>query len=210
MENIYKNMGLEKIPWNMTQPPDLIKDFISDHIGENGSIIELGCGAGNYVIYFSERGYRTAGVDFCKTAIGFARDKAKKKGLDCSFFVADVVSDISVVHDMYDLIFDWELLHHIFPEHREKYLENVKCLLKQGGYYLSVCFSEDNKQFGGKGKYRKTPLDTELYFSSEDEMYNLFKKRFEIIHLSTEDIEGKFAPHRVIYAVLRSGQRATS
>lgn len=203
MENIYKNMDLDRIPWNMPQPPELLTDFVNKQINKTGRIIELGCGAGNYIIHFSERGFHSTGVDFCETAIQYAMERSKDKDLSCSFSVGDVTKDISFLDDTFDFAYDWELLHHIFPEHREKYMENVKQLLRPEGYYLSVCFSEDNKQFGGKGKYRKTPLDTELYFSSEDEMSVLFKKQFEIIHLSTEEIEGKFAPHKVIYAVLK-------
>lgn len=205
MEKIYKNMDLDRIPWNMAQPPKLLMDFINKQIDKTGSIIELGCGAGNYITYFAERGYNSTGVDFCETAIRYALKRSKEQDLGCSFLVGDVTEDISFIDDTFDLVYDWELLHHIFPEHRAKYIENVKQLLKPEGYYLSVCFSEDSKQFGGKGKYRKTPLDTELYFSSEDEMCALFKKQFKIIHLSTEEIKGKFAPHKVIYAVLKPG-----
>lgn len=197
-------MDLNRIPWNMTQPPELLTDFVNKQVDKTGSIIELGCGAGNYILYFSEKGFHSTGVDFCETAIQYARIKSKEKNLSCSFLVADVIKDISFINDTFDFAYDWELLHHIFPEHREKYIENVKQLLKPGGYYLSVCFSEDNKQFGGKGKYRKTPLDTELYFSSEDEMYALFKKHFKIMHLGTEEIEGKLASHKVIFAALKN------
>ncbi|MCK5313022.1 MAG: class I SAM-dependent methyltransferase, partial [Desulfobacteraceae bacterium] len=95
------------------------------------------------------------------------------------------------------------LLHHIFPEHREQYLKNVYRLTKPGGKYLSVFFSEDSPQFGGKGKIRKTPLDTELYFSSEKEMIPLYEPLFEINELKTVEIMGKFAPHKAIYAYLQ-------
>ena len=206
MENIYKNMDLDRIPWNMTRPPKLLTDFVSEHLEKKSGIIEPGCGAGNYIIYFSEMGYRTTGIDFCETAISYARRRSKEKGLDCSFLVADVTSDISVIDDEYDFAYDWELLHHIYPEHREKYLQNVKKLLKPEGFYLSVCFSEEDTLFGGEGKYRKTPLDTELYFSSLDEMRALFGSHFEVIHLSIKEIEGKPAPHKVVYAVLKNSK----
>ncbi len=75
-------------------------------------------------------------------------------------------------------------------------------LLNPAGHYLSVFFSEDSPQFGGKGKYRKTPLDTELYFSSESEMEALFDSIFEIKELKTVEIEGKFGPHKAIHAFL--------
>ena len=64
-------------------------------------------------------------------------------------------------------------------------------------------YREESDQFGGHGKYRKTPINTELYFSSEEEMFTLFDPLFEIIKLSAVEIEGKYAAHKAIYAVLK-------
>lgn len=47
--------------------------------------------------------------------------------------------------------------------------------------YLSVCFSEVDECFGSRGKYRKTPLGTTLYFSSEEEIKELMTPYFDII-----------------------------
>ncbi|MCK5286949.1 MAG: class I SAM-dependent methyltransferase, partial [Thermodesulfovibrionia bacterium] len=166
-------------------------------------ILEPGCGAGNYVMYLSGKGYKTTGVDFSETAINMARKSSKAKKLDCKFIVADVTKDLSELNTSFDFVYDWELLHHIFPPDREKYINNVYRVVTSGGLYLSVCFSEDSPQFGGVGKYRKTPLDTVLYFSSEEEMISLFQPLFEIEELKTIEVAGKFATHKAIYAFLR-------
>jgi len=107
------------------------------------------------------------------------------------------------VKDTFDFVYDWELLHHIFPPDRGKYIENIYKLINPDGQYLSVCFSEDSPQFGGEGKYRKTVLDTVLYLSSEAEMESLFVPHFEIEELKTIEVEGKFSPHKAIFAFLR-------
>jgi len=203
MENIYRNMDLDKIPWNTIEIPELLKAFVDKRVDLSKTIIELGCGAGNYIIHFSKMGYQATGVDFSENAIQIAQQTAKSNKLNCSFIAADVVKDLSMINNTYDFVYDWELLHHIFPGQRDKYLQNVEKILKPDGYYLSVCFSEESDQFGGEGKYRKTHLDTELYFSSEEEMQSLFSSYFEIEQLSTEEISGKYAPHKVIYAILK-------
>jgi SAM-dependent methyltransferase len=206
MDKIYKSMDLDKIPWNSVEVPKILNEFVEKNIDLSSSIIELGCGAGNYVIHFSKMGYKATGVDFSERAISIARETAHSNNLKCSFWVADVVNDLSMINNTFDFIYDWELLHHIFPEQRNKYLKNVHRMLKPGGYYLSVSFSVENDQFGGKGKYRKTPLDTELYFSSEDEMHSLFSFYFGIDLLTTKEIAGKYAPHKVIFAVLNKSK----
>jgi SAM-dependent methyltransferase len=203
MEKIYRTISPENIPWNIETPPDILQDIVKTEKVKPCKVIELGCGAGNYVIYLSASGFIATGVDISKTAIEMARNSAVKRKVQCNFIVADVLSEMTEVQDTFDFAYDWELLHHIFPQDREKYMKNVYRLLNPGGQYLSVYFSEKSPQFGGEGKYRKTPLDTILYFSSESEMVSLFTKYFEIEELKTIDIKGKFAPHKAIYAFLR-------
>jgi SAM-dependent methyltransferase len=203
MEKIYRTISPENIPWNIETPPDILQNIVKTEKVKPCKVIELGCGTGNYVIYLSGSGFIATGVDISKTAIEMAKNSAVKRKVQCNFIVADVLSEMTEVQDIFDFAYDWELLHHIFPQDREKYIKNVCRLLNPGGQYLSVCFSEKSPQFGGVGKYRKTPLDTILYFSSESEMESLFIKYFEIEELKTIDIKGKFALHKAIYAFLR-------
>jgi SAM-dependent methyltransferase len=202
MEQIYKSIPLDKIPWNLETPPQLLQDLIETGKIKPCKAIEFGCGAGNYVIYLSDKGFDTTGVDFSNSAIEIATNAAKQKGIKCRFVTADVLGELTEIKTNFDFAYDWEVLHHIFPEDREKYIRNVHRVLNPGGYYLSVCFSEDSPQFGGVGKYRKTPLDTTLYFSSEAELRSLFETFFQIEILTTVEIEGKFSPHKGIYALL--------
>ncbi len=205
MEQIYKSIPLEKIPWNRESPPEVLQTLIKTNKIKACKAIELGCGAGNYVIYLASHGFDAVGVDISESAIEIARRSASKKGVRGKFIVADVLGDMANVQETFDFAYDWELLHHIFPPDREKYINNVYRLLNPEGQYLSVCFSEESAQFGGVGKYRKTPLDTVLYFSSESEMVALFALHFEIEELMTIDIQGKVATHKAIYALLKKG-----
>ena len=203
IDRIYREMPLDKIPWNIEAPPDVLIELIKDGKVKRCKTIDLGCGVGNYAMYLASLEFDVTGIDISPTAIKIAKKNAKKKGVRCNFIVADVLSEMTEVQDTFDFAYDWELLHHIFPQDREKYIKNVYRLLNPGGQYLSVCFSEKSPQFGGEGKYRRTPLDTILYFSSESEMVSLFTKYFEIEELKTIDIKGKFAPHKAIYAFLK-------
>lgn len=206
MENIYKTIQPEKIPWNIETLPEILKELVNSEKITPRKVLELGCGIGNYVIYLSTLGFQATGVDFSGTAIEKAITASKGKGAVCKFIQADVLGNLDEIQDTFDFIYDWELLHHIFPESRPKYFENVNRLLNPKGYYLSVCFSEDSPQFGGKGKYRKTPLETELYFSSESELEALLSPVFEIEELKTVEIKGKYSPHKAIYALLSKRQ----
>ena len=158
MEEIYKTMQLEKIPWNFENPPKILLDKVQKGEIEPCKAIELGCGVGNYVIYLAGLGFDASGVDFSDRAIEIALHSSKEKGLDCHFISADVLSDLPEIKDTYDFIYDWELMHHIFPESRKQYLENVYRLLNQNGYYLSVFCGFSAKTIGKvKATFTFTP-----------------------------------------------------
>ena len=201
MDQIYKRIPAANIPWNFETLPDILNTFVQSHITISGKIIELGCGAGNYVIALAKMGYNVTGVDFSRTAIELANNTARQHDVQCNFITADVLSGLDALRETFDFVYDWELLHHFFPDAREKYISSVDRLLNPGSHYLSVCFSDNSAQFGGSGKIRKTPLETELYFSSEDEIASLLTPFFNIIELKTVDIQGKFGIHKAIYVV---------
>ncbi len=203
MDKIYSTIPPDRIPWNMEDPPEIIRDIVQTGKVKPCRAIELGCGAGNYVIYFAQNGFDVTGVDISESAIRMAKRSASDRDVNCRFITADVRGDMSGVNDTFDFAYDWEVMHHVFPEDREAYINNVYKMLNPGALYLSVCFSEESPQFGGEGKYRRTPLDTVLYFSSENEMETLFKPHFEIKELKTVDVAGKFGSHKAIYAFMK-------
>jgi len=118
-------------------------------------------------------------------AIRIATENARRQGARCRFIVADLIGDLHEVQEHFDFAFDWEFLHHVFPEDRENYVRNVAGILNRGAPYLSVSFSETDPQFGGTGKFRTTPIGTTLYFSSESEIRDLFFSLFS--HPRTEN-----------------------
>ena len=170
MDDIYLKMAPEDIPWNMEEPPEELVELVESGRVRPCRAVDLGCGAGNNAVYLAGKGFEVTGIDISPAAIKLAEENASKKGVECKFIAADLTSGLGL-DERFDFAFEWEVLHHLFPEKRVKYVENVSGLLNQGGLYLSVCFSEDDDPaFGGPGKYRTTKLGTELYFSSEKEI----------------------------------------
>lgn len=202
IDEIYRSTPQGEIPWNIRTPPKALVDLVEGGKVRPCRALDLGCGAGNYAVYLARKGFDVTGVDLSPTAIGLAEENAKKEGVRCSFIVADVLGDLKEVKETFDFAYDWELLHHVFPDQRRRYVQNVHGKLNSKGRYLSLCFSERDPQFGGSGKYRKTPLGTLLYFSSEDELRELFEPCFHIDELRTIQISGKHAPHLAVYALM--------
>jgi SAM-dependent methyltransferase len=201
VDRIYQKVPLDKIPWNSETPPDALVELVQDGKVRPCRTIDLGCGAGNYAIYLAGLGFDVTGVDSSPAAIKIAGENAKKRGVRCRFIVADLLGDLHEVTGTFDFAYDWEFLHHIFPEDRETYIKNVHKILKPGATCFSVCFSEKDSQFGGSGKYRKTRIGTTLYFSSESELRELVSPYFTIRELKTIEVSGKYGSHCAVYVL---------
>lgn len=202
MNKVYEMIPLEKIPWNVETPPAVLVELVQSGKLKPCKAIDLGCGAGNYAIYLAGKGFDVTGVDISPVAIKHAWENALKKGVKCRFLVTDLLGDLHEIDETFDFAYDWELLHHIFPSDRETYAKNVHKLLNPGGKYLSVCFNEGDRSFGGTGRYRKTGIGTVLYFSSIDELIALFKPYFNIIEAKIITIKGKGIEHLANYVFM--------
>lgn len=201
IDRIYQQVPLEKIPWDMESPPQALVDLVTSGKIRPCRTIDLGCGTGNYAIYLAGLGFGVTGIDSSPTAIRIAREKAQSRGIKCRFIVADLLGDLHEVTERFDFAFDWEVLHHIFPDDRETYIKNVYTILNPKALYFSVCFSEQDPQFGGAGKFRKTMVGTTLYFSSESEIRDLLSPYFAIRELLIIEIGGKYGSHCAISAI---------
>jgi SAM-dependent methyltransferase len=195
-------MELDEIPWNMKEPPQLLVDLIDSGKIPPCDALDLGCGTGNYAVWLAVKGFRITGIDISPGAVELASRLAMAKGVTCRFLARNWLERVDELDGAFDFAFDWEVLHHVFPEDREKYVRHVHHALRPGGRYFSVCFSEEDPEFGGGGKYRKTRIGTTLYFSSEAELRELFRPHFQIHHLSTEEIAGKFKPHKAVVTLM--------
>ncbi|MEM7362835.1 MAG: class I SAM-dependent methyltransferase, partial [Pseudomonadota bacterium] len=105
-----------------------------------GSLLELGCGAGNMTIWMAQNGYECAGIDIADTAIDWARNNAVDAGVDANFKVASL-TDIPFDDGAFDFVLDGNAFHCIIGDDRARVLQEVVRILKPGGYFLvrTVC-----------------------------------------------------------------------
>ncbi len=178
IENIYKTIPLKEIPWNIVTPPDALVKLIENKSINPCKTIDLGCGAGNYAIYLSKKGFNVTAVDVSPTAIKHAEDNARKKDVNCNFIVADVVEGLEMIKERFDFAYDWTLLHHIYPEERKRYVKNVYEILNPCGKYLSVCFSEKDSYFEGEEKNKAGSNLHILLISNSNQTFFNFANKF--------------------------------
>ena len=204
MERIYSELPLDEIPWNLEAPPQVLVDLITSGRIAPCRAVDLGCGAGNCAVWLALQGFDVTGIDLSAAAVARAQELARTKRAPCRFAVGDLLDPAVGFDGGFDFSYDWLLLHHVFPDDRPRYAANVHRMLRPGGLYLSVSFSEGDRGIAGDGKCRQTPLGTRLYLSSEQEIRDLFEPWFDVEELSTVEIEGKRAPHLAVRALMRT------
>ena len=184
---LFDKIYSEGAVWTESIPPRELVDLVESGKVKPCKVLDIGCGEGFYSVYLASKGFDVTGIDISETAIRMAKENAIKQNVKINFFALDVI-DLEKINDKFDFIFEWAILHHILPEKRQKYVENIKVLLNNGGKYLSVCFNIQNSDFGAKNKEvriipegAKMPAGTKLYYSSFEKMKQLFEQNFHII-----------------------------
>ena len=120
-DEIYRKVPLEEIPWNIETPPDAIVQLIETGKVNPCRALDIGCGAGNYAIYLTGKGFDVTGIDISPKAIELARKNAAEKKVECNFIVADLLGDLlDIVNKPFDFAYDWEVMHHVYPGGKEK------------------------------------------------------------------------------------------
>jgi predicted TPR repeat methyltransferase len=63
IDKIYREMSLEKIPWNVETPPEAMVELVRSGSIKPCKTVDLGCGAGNQAVYLAGIGFSLTGVD---------------------------------------------------------------------------------------------------------------------------------------------------
>jgi SAM-dependent methyltransferase len=148
-------------PWDIGRPQPAIMR-LADTGEITGSVLDVGCGTGENVLYLAERGFAAVGVDGAPTAIRKARAKAKQRGLNASFEVADALN-LSLSKRQFDSVIDSGLFHVFSDEDRGRFTQSLGRVVRPGGSYFLMCFSD--QQPGDWGPRRVTQAEIRSAFS---------------------------------------------
>jgi SAM-dependent methyltransferase len=173
--NSFESAYLGTPPWDIGRPqPAIVRLAETGQI--TGSVLDVGCGTGENVLYLAEHGYAVAGVDGAPTAIKMARAKAKRRGLNASFEVGDALN-LPTPERQFDSVIDSGLFHVFSDDERPRFRESLGRGVRSGGTYFLMCFSDH--QPGDWGPRRVTQAEIRAVFGDGWRVNSIEPSAFE-------------------------------
>ena len=127
-----------KAPWDIGARSELI-ELVNNNIIAPVRAIYLGCGTGSNAIFLAQHRFDVTGVDFARSAIAKAREKAKSAGVDVNFVVDDL-TDLSKNEGSFDILVDYGVFYDLSPEDHLKYVKTVLSVSHSGTKFLLLSF----------------------------------------------------------------------
>ncbi|MDF1575718.1 MAG: class I SAM-dependent methyltransferase [Bacteroidales bacterium] len=107
------------------------------------TILDLGCGPGLYLERLAGTGHFCTGMDFSKSSIGYATNRAREKGLKINYIIQDYLKlDYQNQFDLIILIYTD--LGVLLPDERVELLDRIYRALKPGGLFVFDVLNERN------------------------------------------------------------------
>ena len=85
------NAWFDTPPWDIGEPQPVVV-ALADSGMLSGEVLDIGCGPGNNAVFLAERGDRVTGIDWARTALQTARQRAQAHGVAVEFVHADATT----------------------------------------------------------------------------------------------------------------------
>jgi cyclopropane fatty-acyl-phospholipid synthase-like methyltransferase len=111
-----------------------------------GSVLDVGCGAGEHTIHLTARGHTVLGTDFSPAAVDVARANAAARDVPATFEVVDALA----LGDQpcFDTIVDSALFHIFGEPERTRYVRSLSRVLRPGGQIFVLALAESDTEPG--------------------------------------------------------------
>ena len=174
-KNTFTSLYSGQPPWDIGRPQKAFLD-VADQI--TGSILDAGCGTGDNAVFFASRGHKATGIDYLDEPIQRAKRKAAERALSITFMVKDATI-LKEWSERFDNVTDCGLFHVFSDDDRKKYVDGLAVVLKPGGRFFLLCFSNDEP--GTQGPRRISQEELRGAFTTGWAIESNRPSRFEVI-----------------------------
>ena len=189
-DSFYKENDVKEMPWyEQNLDADLAHQINSMNLKE-GKFLDLGTGPGTQAIEIAKLGFESTGADISKNAI----IKAQELSSDVNFVEDDILNS-SFADDEFDFILDRGCFHVFEPSLREKYLNQIKRILRDDGILFLKVMSKEEKDL---------PDEEGPYKFSEQDVLDAFEKDFQVLDIRPTVYYGTLTPlPKAIFAIIK-------
>jgi len=129
-------------PWDIGRPQSAFARLDDEGLIV-GRVLDVGCGTGEHTLMVAGRpGDAPTGVDSSIVAIEIARRKARERGLDARFLVADALA-LPALGETFDTVLDCGLFHLFDDDDRLLFAKGLALVTRPGGAYYLLGFSDE-------------------------------------------------------------------
>ena len=133
-------------PWDIAQPqPAILR--LESRVTFAGPVLDAGCGTGEHALHLASRGLVVCGVDVAETALSIAREKAKDRGVDVEFVLADALH-LERLGQAFRTVLDCGLFHTFDADERALYAASLAAVTEHDGTLYVLCFSDEGPDRG--------------------------------------------------------------
>jgi ubiquinone/menaquinone biosynthesis C-methylase UbiE len=173
-------------PWDIGHSQPVFEALINDGEIKPGRTLDIGCGRGDNAIMLAINGCDVAGIDIVEDVIKDAKAKAIEHHVKVDFVVGNMLQMDRLFREAeFDFIIDSGLFDAMTDEERPVFAQQVRRILKPGGKYFMLCFSE--KEYKAYGLRRISIAEIEL----------TFKSLFNIIYIKDSTFDTGLGPNSI-------------
>ena len=165
-------------------PETPIVRFVFRHFGTHRrpevSILDVGCGSGNHLLFLSQEGFAAHGLDFSGHAVERAREMLANRGLTARLDVSEM-SSIPHPDRSMDAVIDGAAIQHAEPGELPRVFSEIHRVLKDSGRFFGMIIA---------GHRQLSAEDFPTHFFTKEELRELLAEfqDLTIDHLEyTED-----------------------
>jgi SAM-dependent methyltransferase len=196
---VFEEMYQGQAPWDIGKPQPVFVE-LEESGAIRGSVLDVGCGTGENVLYLAARGHECWGIDFAPVAIQRAEAKAAQRDIKAHFLVVDALQ-LSTLGRQFDTVIDSGLFHVFDDEHRPIFVQNLAKVLKLGGVYYLLCFSE--REPGEQGPRRVRQDEIREAFRDKWNVASIREARYEVATAPNGPTFSPGGPYAWLAAVTR-------
>jgi len=160
--------------WEIGRPQKALLD-VADRI--TGSVLDCGCGSGENALFLANRGQKVTGIDFLAEPVKWAKQKADERGVNATFLVMDALA-LKDLPEVFNNAIDSGLFHVFNNEDRRSYVEGLATVVKPGGRFFLLCFSDAEP--GDAGPRRVSRKEIEDAFVEGWTIESIEPARYEV------------------------------